>query len=1148
MNKVSLSGPYYHKKSRHKHFFRLMRIISFLLFILIFSLHAVNSHSQNARITVRANNATLKDVLNMIEKQTDYLFVYNIQVDTNQKVAVHAVEQPAKEVLDNLLKKIGLTYVLEGSYIVVSTQPTEHGTKEEKKRITGVITDTTGEPVIGANVVEKGTTNGTITDLDGKYSLDVSPNSVLQITYVGYNPQELKINGRSAINIELKEDSQALEEVVVVGYGVQKKVNLTGAVSQVSSKALENRPITNLSQGLQGIVPNLNVTFADGNPNSDAKMNIRGTATISDDNTSPLVLVDGVQMRLNLINPEDIESISVLKDAASAAIYGARGAFGVILVTTKSGKAERKPTIEYSGGIQFNTQTYRPDLLNAPDYMDASNESAFNQSGKNKYTDEQVQWVKDYHNDPVNNPVYHMLANGKIFWNGSNNNYEQMLQKWAPTHKHTVSVNGGSQRINFYASAGFMNQEGMFKDGTDVFKRYNFLTNINANITETLRLGFKASYSQSVYDEPHKYSAKGSSWWEQMTRGEPQILFPIYTPEDSPVGSGLATEHFYNFLTSGSRNVENREAALFLINGEWNVMKDLKIKGDFSYNSTNFRGKDIQKEFGYIRDSWTSQNSATFPSYIETQNRHTDYFAGNIFADYQKSFNNTHNFGALIGYNQEWEIYREDYIKKEELVSMDIPSINLGVGKNTTKDSAYAWAIRGAFMRIKYDYMGKYLFEMNGRYDGTSKFPKSSRFGFFPSFSAGWRISQEKFMEPTKNWLNDLKIRASYGSLGNQNVKDNYPYIATFGVTQQTPYIINGSLPISVTAPGLVAPDLSWETARTFNIGVDVMLFSKLYANFDWYDRRTINMLTEGDKLPSILGTKVPRRNNADMKTNGWELTLKWMDSFSNGLRYDISLILSDYKTIITKFDNNPSKLYDTYYVGKALGEIWGYETSGIFQSAEEVASAADQSKLGNGGKWGPGDTHYTNLNGDKTIDWGDKTVDKPGDTKIIGNETPRYQFGITGNIEWKGFDLNIFIQGIGKRDFVPKGAYFWGHIANGGAVGTYEVYKNAWREDNPNALYPIWKANSSGYNTLPQTRFLQSGAYARLKNLTLGYTLPTVLTQKIRLNKIRVYFSGQNLCEITGLKGGFDPEIIGNVGEFYPLQRSTMLGLQVSF
>lgn len=1128
-----------------------MKLTSMML-VIILSPAFASTYAQITKLSVSAKSKTLESVLKQIEKESEFLFFYNTEeVNKNEKISLQVTDASITDILDEITTKTQISYTIKDRHIVLTaSRPTTRNStpQQEKQKIQGVVTDAFGDPVIGANIVEENTTNGTITGVDGDFSLEINKNAVLIISYIGYNSQQVSTSGKTHLAITLEEDALMLEEIVAVGYGVQKKVNLTGAVSQITSKALENRPIANISQGLQGVVPNLNVNISDGSPGSTPKLNIRGIATIRDnDNSEPLVLVDGVQMNINMLNPEDIETISVLKDASSAAIYGARGAFGVILITTKSGKMEKKTTIDYSGSVQFNTHTYLPDLLSAVDYMDASNESSFNANGKNKYTDDQVRWVKEYNADPLNNPVYHTLENGKIFWNGGNNNYKQMLQKWSPTHKHTVSLNGGNKQMNYYVSAGYMGQEGMFKNHTDKFKRYNFLSNLNASITERFRLGFKASYSQTEYDEPHRYTAKGSSWWEQMTRGEPQILFPIYTPDDSPVGGGVPTEHFYNFLASGSRKVSNREVALFSINGELDLIKDLKLKGDFSYTTTNYREKDVQKEFGYIRDSWALQNSATFPSFIETRRRHTNYFAGNIFADYNTSINKVHNISALVGFNQEWETYREDYIKKEELISMDIPSINLGVGKTVATDTEYEWAIRGVFMSLKYNYMGKYLFEMNGRYDGTSKFPHDSRFGFFPSFSAGWRISQENFMRSTDNWLNDLKLRVSYGKLGNQNVKEYYPYIASFGTTQQTQFIINDKLPISVSPPGLVASDLSWETTKTINLGIDVMVFNKLNASFDWFQRRTEDMLTVGEKLPGVIGTSAPQRNNANMKTTGWELSLKWHDALSNGLKYDIGLVLSDYTSEITKFDNNPNKLYDNYYKGRKLGEIWGYVTEGIFQSAEEVAAHANQSQLGNGGKWGPGDIKYANLNDDDVINWGDKTVDNPGDTKIIGNSTPRYQFGITGNLDWKGFDFNFFIQGVGKRDFFPSGNYYWGHISNAAAIGTYEVYKKAWREDNPNAFYPMWKAGSSGYNARVQTRYLQNGAYARLKNLTLGYSLPKELVQKISLNKVRVYCSGYNLFEITKVRGNFDPEIAGNVGQYYPLQRSFMFGLQVT-
>ena len=700
--------------------YRIMKISLFIMFVCVYQLFAAKAEAQNTIIELKSNKLSIEELFKEIEKQTDYLVVYSTSgVRSNFDLSLTKKKAKVSEYLDEALEGHGLKYEFVNNYIILSKAEATH-VKQNTKKVEGVVLDQSGEPIIGANVVEKGTMNGIITDMDGKFILDVATDATLVVSYIGYTTMEVPVSNKQNLSITLKEDTETLEEVVVVGYGTQKKVNLTGAVSQVTSKVLENRPITNLGQGLQGVVPNLNISFDGGDPNAEVKMNIRGLASISGEGSSPLVMVDGVQMNMNMVNPEDVESVSVLKDASSSAIYGARGAFGVILITTKKGKTDRKPVIEYSGSIQLNTHTYLPDMLSAPDYMDAMNESSFNNTGKDKYSAEQVQWVKDYYNDPVNNPVYHMMENGKIFWNSNNNNYKQMLQKWAPTHKHTVNISGGSKAIRFYASAGYMNQEGMFKDATDVFKRYNFLSNISADLTSNFRVGFKAAYTHTVYDAPHAYSTKGTNWWEQMTRGEPQILFPITTPDDSPVGGGIPTEHFYNFLTSGSRNVTNNDLTLLMGNAEWDVIKGLKIKGDFSYRGTNDRQKDVQKEFDYIRDSWTTQNSATFPSSIVAQNSRSNYFAANIYGEYLTSINEKHNITVLAGFNQEWESFRKDYTKQEELVSSDIPSISLGTGKVTTKDEEYSWAIRGMFMRLKYDYMNKYLFEMNGRYDGTS--------------------------------------------------------------------------------------------------------------------------------------------------------------------------------------------------------------------------------------------------------------------------------------------------------------------------------------------------------------------------------------------------------------------------------------------
>ncbi len=1123
-----------------------------LIFTMLVSLTFGNSYSQT-KVTLHFEKATIQQVLETLEDQTGHVFLYKDEIfDPGKRYSVDFVEEPFEEVLKSVCATAGADYELRSERQIILTKKEKEAAvtriTQQQHTITGVVTDQNGQPLPGVTVIVKGTTTGTVTSSDGSFSLTIPQNAeTLQFSFVGMQSQEIPIEGRGTFTVVMEEEAIDLEEVVAVGYGVKKKVNLTGAIAQVTEEVLKDRPITNIGQGLQGVVPNLQVTFPDGDPKSSPSFNIRGTTTISGEAGNPLILVDGIQMNMNMLNPNDIESISVLKDAASAAIYGARGAFGVILVTTKKGLKNREPRISYSGSLQLNTHTYLPDVFNGLDYMKAANEAQFNRNKTYRYSEEQLRWTEEYLKDPINNPVYHEMANGKIFWHRGENSYKEMIQDWAPTHKHSFNVTGGAKRFNYFASVGYMNQEGLFKDVTDVFKRYNMMLNLEMNVTDWLNIGFKSNYNRTWHDEPHRFTGKGTSWWEQMTRGEPQILYPVVTPDYSPVGAGVPTEHFYNFLNSGSRNVTHVETAIYSINAEAKIYRGLSLKGDFNYRTFNSKNKDFIKTFGFIRDTWQLQYNHTSPSYAYKESAHEDYFSTNIYGDYLLSVDNSHNFHVLLGYNQEWNLYENFSAQRENLISGDVPVIKLGVGNDYTNDSESDWAIRGIFLRFNYDYKGKYLFEMNGRYDGTSKFPKKSRFAFFPSISVGWRIMEEPFMENLRTTIDNFKIRASYGSLGNQNVSGNYPYISNFGVNQNVAYIIDGQRPIGLIPPGIVSADLTWESTTTLNFGFDATIFGNLDFSLDWYKRGTTNMLTAGDKLPSVLGTSVPRRNNADLETKGWELSTVWRDKLDNGLQYDLGVVLSDYQAVITKFDANPNKIYTSYYVGQKIGEIWGYETVGLFQSTEEVSNSPNQNQLGNAGKWGPGDVRYANLNDDDVINWGDRTVDNPGDTKIIGNSTPRYQYGITGNIKYKRIDFNVFFQGIGKRDFMPVGNYFWGHNAVAVATANYDIWNNSWREDNRDAYFPIYKGGSS-YNRLTQTRFLQSGAYVRLKNITVGYTLPSLLLSKMKISNLRMYLAGYNLWEYTPLRGNFDPEQVENLGQHYPMQRSYLFGIEVTF
>lgn len=1162
------------KTFRTQKLIRLMRLSASQLLLIIGllgSAYATDGTAQsllNQKITLNAPNQKIESVLSSIEQQVNISFVFSPKlIRSHRKVSIQVTGEPLHKVLNSILIPLELKYRLSNDLIIISrnenagsdekssANPIKNTTSEETGNvlpveipIKGIVSDEKGEGMPGVSIVIKGTARGTISNADGQFQLNVSsPEDVLIFSFVGFKTVEKAVLTQTDFRIQLQTDQSQLDEVVVVGYGTKKKENVTGAIAQVSGSELTSRPVTKLGQALQGLIPNLNVTNPDGNPNANPTFNIRGTTSLSGAGGA-LVLVDGIQMDMNQLNPADVESITVLKDAASAAIYGARGAFGVILVTTKKGSKDRKSQISYAGSMQFNKPTYLPDLLSTVDYLESQNAAQRNANGSQKYSDEQITWVKDYIRDPVSNPSYHMLPNGKIFWNANPNVIKNMVQPWAPGNNHTLSVTGGNEKTSYYISGAVLHQNGLFKTATDVFKRYNFTTNVSTDITNWFRIGAKVNFASTSYDEPHKYPNKGTDWWEQMTRGEPQVLFPIKTPANAPVGAGIATENFVNFLESGSRAINKSSTGVYSVNAEVDIIEGLKVSGNFSYTAMRQNTKENQVAFPYIRDTWIPQISGTSPSFVQRVVSTSDYFATNLYADYNTVIAQKHSLSALVGYNQEWNNLMGSNIKRQDLITGGVPVFNLSTGTITATDQETSWAIRGVFARLNYDYMGKYLIEFNSRYDGTSRFPSGRRFGYFPSVSGGWRISRESFMTSLSPVLNDLKLRASYGSLGNQLVTDNFPYLSIFGITTQVQHILGGALPLGISAPGLVSPDLTWEKVATLDFGADAQLWKKLSLGFDWYQRTTSGMLVAGDKLPAVLGTAVPQRNAAELRTTGFELSSKWTDQIGQKIKFDVGLVLSNYRAIITKFDNNPSNLISNHYVGKNLGELWGFETQGIYSDNTEAKNAPNQDQLGNSGKWGAGDIRYKDLNGDQLITRGANTLSNPGDQKIIGNATPQYQYGITGNLTWNNFDFRLLFQGIGKRDFIPSGSYFWGAINNAGAVGTAEVYRDAWSVENQQGYYPIYKAGSP-YNILPQSRYLQSSAYIRLKNISLGYSLPVKAMEKIKLSQARIYVTGQNLWEFTRLKGNFDPEVSGSgdVGVFYPLQRVISFGVQLS-
>lgn len=1021
-----------------------------------------------------------------------------------------------------------------------------------QESVKGIVKDAEGIPLPGVSILEKGTKNGTSTNGNGEFVITVKePNAILIVSSIGYVKQEVAVKDRNVI-IVLQADKKALEEVVVVGYGTQKKANLTGAVSQIDSKMLENRPTANLGQALQGLIPNFNVNIANGNPKTSASYNLRGATSFYKDaadenkikfsNGSPFILVDGIEMDPKLLNPEDIASVTVLKDAASAAIYGARGAFGVVLITTKSGKGE-KTKVSYTNSFQWSSPTAVPDILDAYTLQDAVVKALQMENGSVSNELIRLQKIKEYMDDPINNEPYYFADNDtrkvNILWRGNVNPYNEALLKSSPMQKHNLSLSGGNENTSYYGSFGYQNQDGLYKINTDNLKRYNALLNVSSKVNDWFKMDFKTSYNNSTYIEPVSPDGKGG-WWRAMSQ-EPgrNVSMPINVPASLNVPQKY-TDNILSFMDYGSSADENNSNILLAASPTIAFTKAWSLKGDFSYLANSTTRKTIVPRLERLETTVGSYTTThTDPDYISRYNFDSNKYTINLYTDYTKTISGKHNFHGLLGFNKEWYTGLNASARRNG-VNVNVPTLGQALGVMTVDDNEAHWAVEGLFYRFTYNYNGKYLFESNGRYDGTSRFQADSRYKFFPSFSAGWRVTEESFAKSIKPYINDLKLRASYGSLGNQNVSGYYPYILQYSTDAQIYYLMDGIRPVGIRPPGLVDPNFTWETATTINFGLDLTAFNNFEINFDWYRRRTTDILIDGLKLPAVLGAASPQINSGTMDTKGWELTVKYRNTTGYGLNYDFAATLSDAQSEVVKFANNPNNLTGdkNLYEGQKMGEIWGYETYGIFQSQEEISSAPSQ-KLISSGLWFPGDVRYKDLDGNNEITFGNNTVGNPGDRRIIGNETPRYQFGLNSNFSYKNFDLNIFVQGIGKRDLWIGNNLYWG----AGATGTWETYNNSWTPERTDAFYPAYK--NASRNRHVQTRYLANGAYLRMKNLAVGYSIPKALTDKIKLQRLRVSASAYNLFEIKSVPETFDPEL---VGMNYPILRSFAFGIQATF
>jgi TonB-linked SusC/RagA family outer membrane protein len=1027
---------------------------------------------------------------------------------------------------------------------------------QQKIIVNGNVFTENNVPLPGVSVKVKGSSVGTTTDADGKFTIQGSKGATLVLSFVGYEDKQVLVNNKeSVINIQMVSITSTLSDVVVVGYGTQKKVNLTGAVSSISSKQLEMRPLTSTAQGLQGLIPNLNITFTDGNPAAGGvDFNIRGYESINGGN--PLILVDGVPMDIQLINPNDIQSLTVLKDAGASAIYGARAAFGVILVTTKTGvrNAGDRMSIQYTNETAISQPIMHLDPVgDSYTYAIWKNKASIRTDGTPLYDDRFVAAVKAYHDDPTTNPEW-AVYNGSLEFYGYNNWKNILVRDFAPSEKHNLVLSGATKNNKYYISLGYLNKDGFMKVGNDNFKRVNILMKADFKVTDWLSLDEKVTFNLAKTDGVTGYVGDFNS---AIIRPVP--LVPLFFPklpgyeslEGLPIyinTNVLGLNTPYPILDHGGHEKTSNSDIWFTSGITLHPIKNLLIRGEYSKNYTFYEDEAVSNKIEYANPVLGTSNPIIFDpaqsnSSIIDQFNKTDYNVLNIYSEYSLK-KGPHYLKAMAGFNQEWQFLKSIGATAFGLLSDNLPDISLTSGTQHTTGGRSELALRGVFYRLNYIFSDRYLFEADGRYDGTSRFPKNDRFGFFPSFSVGWRISNEKFMKQIKKYFDNLKIRASYGTLGNQLISSYYPYIASMGVgLSNFIFGASGQSPM-VTAPGLVSPSLTWETVTSKNLGLDIDLFrERLNGSFDIYSRETKGMLMNAI-FPDVLGANAPKINGANLKTTGWELSLSWHDKITNNLNYDVTFSLSDNQAVITKY-NNPTGSLTDYYVGEKLGEIWGYKTVGIFQDSTEITKSASQSALGS--DWRPGDIHYADLNGDGKINTGKNTITDHGDLTVIGNTTARYSYGVNLNIHYKNWSLNTFFQGVGKKEFFPPisgNAEFWPFGANTSFDNW--MITESWSPNNTNAYFYA-PSRAAGQNQQTQTRYLQNDAYLRCKNLTLSYTFPQKWVKKVGLSEGRIYLTGQNLFEFSKVHKPFDPEM--NVTNYitYPFQRIYSTGVILS-
>lgn len=1167
------------------------------LFLLpIAEMNGTTTYAQSVQFSFSLSNSTVKEVLEQIENESEFVFVYYENTfDPSKKVSINANGKEVDEILDEVFAGQGVSYEINDRQVIlkkgdVANTASNAVSQQETRKVKGIVKDSSGEPIIGANVLVKGTSIGTITDMDGNFILDVPSDCTLQISYIGFNTQEIKVtNQTNDLTVSLKEDTETLDEVVVVGFGSQKKANLTGSVSTVKmDEVMGSRPLVSASDALQGTMPGLMVSNNGNAPGKGKSFQIRGAYSLGAQNTTdgsygaviePLVLIDNVEGDLDLVNPEDIESITVLKDAASSAIYGARAAGGVILVTTKRPQKNTQFTLNYNNNFAFASAINLPKQTSLETYLRAYSDAtgdAFWTKGTPSVS-KWLQYLEQYKKDPSSMKVYgdgiYKDADGGIYFLNEKDLVKNMLER-SFQQTHNISASGGTDKVRYRLSAGYLSSDGVLITNKDKYTRMNVSGFMSADLTNWFTQEATFSYAHGKKSEPK--SALGAIYSTRLASFYPEGTMP---EEIVPEVAGLPFFTSRNQIQWSNPMTEKTDNPRIFLKSILKPLKGLQIAFEYTFDKNIY---DYHWYTGSEYYTTVQGDKSVTPAedYLEKRKRSTNYNAINLYATYDLTIKDIHKMKFMAGFNQESSYMDELEAYSYGQAVIEVPSLGGGTSTLKANDSYDEYAVRGGFFRINYSYNDIYLLEVNGRYDGSSKFPKNSRFGFFPSVSAGWNIAQESFMERTRTWLDGLKLRASYGVIGNQNIP-TYAFNSTMSINNKyNGWLQNGNYVAAITTlPSLVSQNFTWEKVGTVDVGLDLtMLSNRLTGTFDWYQRNTNGMLAPGMQLPAVVGAEAPYQNTADMRTRGWEVALNWRDMVGN-LEYRVGFNLSDSKSIITKYDGNSDYLLSSqrtniytggtytfwdYYEGKEVGEIWGYEFDGFYTVDDFKNTTTWELKDGiakpDNANPMPGDVKFKNLRDDEKgtnlITSGDNTLKNPGDRKVIGNEMPRYLYGINLGLGYKGFDLSVFMQGTGRRDKWIANTLTFPLYSDFKFIPLYEGLENYWKPAdvangdytcvNPDAEYPriYGSYGNQASNYRESDKYLCDASYFRIKNVTLSYTFPKPVISKLLLRQLKAFVSIENLATFSSLPKGIDPETLT---WDYPAFRTVSFGINVT-